>query len=273
MASGPLTFRTPHIEEIPIAQTKQAPGFAWVAVAKDVDPATKQLEIASKKRSRNAGTGQTDAQKEALSARQQRELERRLRDLNTDGSKDANIPLPKRTTSGTKDGKTPNTKKILASGKEFKHYLDDEEAELARTGKVDGMDREDGDNQRISSKAPYTRQVMYEDTAPSDHIISTIPYLSQSASLLSAYTADSASSDAIAPLPSSEEVTALLNAPPLTYTAAARAPSYNPVAPPRAFCDVCGYWGLSKCLKCGARTCSIECEAIHVTDRCLKFYS
>lgn len=262
MASGPLYFRTPHIEEIPIAQTKQAPGFAWVAVAKDLDPAKKQLEISGKKRARNAGLGPTDAQKEALSARQQRELERRLRELNTDGSKDANIPIPKRPATSNKEGKTTSTKKILASGKEFKHYLDDEEAELARTGKVDGTDRNDG-TQRANKLPPARKDQSMTGTPLSDMASRPQVQASEQGPDLN---------DTARGL-SEEEIADLLDAPPLTYNGATKTLSYTPSAPPRTFCDICGYWGLSKCLKCGARTCSIECESIHVADRCLKFYS
>jgi zinc finger HIT domain-containing protein 1 len=146
MAEGPLRFRTPHIEEIPTTNSRHQPGFAWVAVKKDAtDPSKAALEVAGKKRARATGPGQTEAQREATSARQQREIERRIRDLNSDNTRDVNITIPKREHGGgsaTKAGKTPNTKKILSSGKEFKHYLDDEEAELARTGKIDGLDRD-----------------------------------------------------------------------------------------------------------------------------------
>jgi zinc finger HIT domain-containing protein 1 len=146
MAEGPLRFRTPHIEEIPTTNSRHQPGFAWVAVKKDAtDPSKAALDVAGKKRARTTGLGQSEAQREATSARQQREIERRIRDLNSDNTRDVNIAVPKREHGGggaTKAGKTSNTKKILSSGKEFKHYLDDEEAELARTGKIDGLDRD-----------------------------------------------------------------------------------------------------------------------------------
>lgn len=273
MASGSLTFRTPHIEEVPIAHTRQAPGFAWVAVPKDLDPAKKALETAGKKRARTAGV-QTEAQKEAATTRQQRETERRIRDLNNDGTRDVNIPSLKDGRAGnTKAGKTQNTKKILASGKKFEHYLDDEEAELARTGRVDGMDKEEAPPAR-ANKTPYARRPQQEeDVEMTESTVPALPFFTQPASTSLDDAQFDNDFDAIPPVPSAAEIQALLDAPPLTYNGARLAPSYMPVAAPRVFCEVCGYWGRFKCLKCGSRTCSVDCEAIHVADRCLKFYA
>jgi zinc finger HIT domain-containing protein 1 len=78
--------------------------------------------------------------------------------------------------------------------------------------------------------------------------------------------------DGLPSLPTREEMQALLDAPPLTYNASRSAPGPASVAP-RSFCELCGYWGRYKCLKCGAKTCSVDCEAVHVADRCLKFYA
>lgn len=146
-----LRFRTPHIEELPTTQSRQAPGFTWVAVS---GPATSEDPSktwgggaggSKAKRSRASLQGPTDAQREALSSRQQREIEKRIRDLNSDSSKEVQVAIPKSSGAGAgggggaaRAGKTANTKKILASGKTFAHYLDDEEAEIARTGKRDG---------------------------------------------------------------------------------------------------------------------------------------
>lgn len=280
MATGPLRFRTPYIEELPTTNTKQAPGFAWVAVAKDADPAKAALEVTSKKRARNAGLGQNEAQREALSARQQRDIERRVRDLNTDGSKDVLVPIPRKEGAGSslvKPGKTTNTKRILASGKEFKHYLDDEEAELARTGKIDGLER-DADAQNApaqrASKTPIARRLQQERSSISGSPAPS-PGLAQTTSSLPFEPGGlpGEEEDGVAPLPTEEEMQALLDAPPLTYNAARVAAPPASAPPPRIFCEICGFWGRVKCLKCGARTCSVDCESVHVADRCLKFYA
>jgi zinc finger HIT domain-containing protein 1 len=78
--------------------------------------------------------------------------------------------------------------------------------------------------------------------------------------------------DGVPSLPTREEMQALLDAPALTFNAARSAPGPTSIAP-RSFCELCGYWGRYKCLKCGAKTCSVDCEAVHVADRCLKFYA
>jgi zinc finger HIT domain-containing protein 1 len=100
--SGPLRFRTPHIEELPTAQTRQAPGFAWVAVSGPTDDPSKNWGTTNRKRARTAGLGQSDSQKEALSARQQREIERKIRELNSDAVKGDVVAIPsqKREQSG-----------------------------------------------------------------------------------------------------------------------------------------------------------------------------
>lgn len=283
MAEGPLRFRTPHIEEIPTTHSRHQPGFAWVAVKKDAaDPSKAALEVAGKKRARTTGLGQTEAQREALSARQQREIERRIRDLNSDNARDVNIPIPKQTSGGSggaKAGKTSNTKKILSSGKEFKHYLDDEEAELARTGKIDGLERDPdaavAQPVQRATKMPIARRIQREQSSMSG---SPGPAaLAQGLTLPFEPGAGSGDEehyfDAVPRLPMLEEMQALVDAPPLTYNAARSAPGPASAPPARVFCQTCGYWGRFKCLKCGERTCSMECEAVHVADRCLKFYA
>jgi zinc finger HIT domain-containing protein 1 len=285
MAEGPLRFRTPHIEEIPTTHSRHQPGFAWVAVKKDAtDPSKAALEVAGKKRARTTGLGQTEAQREATSARQQRETERKIRDLNSDNTRDVNIVIPKREHGGSgaaKAGKTSNTKKILSSGKEFKHYLDDEEAELARTGKIDGLDR-DPDAVIVqpvqrATKTPIARRHLQREqsslggspgpSGPAQPQILTLPFEPGVGS------DDEDEFDGLPRLPTREEMQTLLDVPPLTYNASRAAPGPVSAPPPRKFCQVCGYWGRVKCLKCGERTCSVECEDIHVADRCLKFYA
>lgn len=77
------------------------------------------------------------------------------------------------------------------------------------------------------------------------------------------------------PLPSDAELRALMTAPPLSY-AAARADD-RPDGdgrrryPARTFCEVCGYWGLVRCGKCGGRVCALECLEVH-REECVMRY-
>lgn len=285
MATAPLRFRTPHIEELPTTHTKQAPGFAWVAVPGPSEDPSKNWGTTNRKRARGSAQGQTDAQREALSARQQREVERRIKDLNSDNSKDVQIPIPKKDSGGgggaARAGKTPNTKKILASGKTFAHYLDDEEAEISRTGRRDGDLEVQAPVQQRASKTPIARRKPREESslssspAPSHHVQSIMSSRPQSASGPPQESVDISSDgeDGIAPLPSETELEGLLNAPPLTYNQARSAPPPASAPPPRKFCEVCGYFGRAKCMKCGAMTCSVMCKDTHDEHRCLKFYA
>ena len=288
MATGPLRFRTPHIEELPTTQSRQAPGFAWVAVSGAQDDPAKNWGTTNRKRARASVGGQTDQQREALSARLQREVERKIRELNSDGSRDVVIELSKKQTSGggaAKAGKTTNTKKILASGKTFAHYLDDEEAEIARTGRRD-MDAEVTAPVQRASKTPIARRKPREDSSASGSPAPPatpmgpppIPAAPQAAPAdaqmdLVDLDGENDDEDTIPPLPSEAEIEALLNAPPLTYNQARSAPPPPGAPPPRRFCETCGYWGRARCMKCGAMTCSVACKDDHDQFKCLKMYA
>ena len=64
----------------------------------------------------------------------------------------------------------------------------------------------------------------------------------------------------------------LTRALPLSYAASRAGPS-TLGRPPRSFCEICGYWGRVKCLKCGAKVCGLDCKVAHDESRCLKFYA
>lgn len=291
-----LRFRTPHIEELPTTQTKQAPGFAWVAVS-GADP-SKNWGTTNRKRQRASGLGpgQSESQREALSARQQREVERKIKELNGESALGRDVVIPKSKLGGgggpgggaTKVGKTSNTKKILGSGKVFAHYLDDEEAEIARTG---GRGDDVGvmattvatvSTQR-ASKTPIARrkssQLQKEAStgSPAPSLAKETSTLSQTTLPLDAMEVDDNENedgeDAIPPLPTQAEIEALLNAPPLTYNQARSAPPPPSAPPPRRFCEICGYWGRVRCMKCGNMTCSVVCKDAHDENKCLKFYA
>ncbi|KAL1880801.1 hypothetical protein VTK73DRAFT_4971 [Phialemonium thermophilum] len=88
--------------------------------------------------------------------------------------------------------------------------------------------------------------------------------------------------------PTDEELRALMTAPPLSYLEA-RATWDDPAVagtgkvtgggmagfvqryPDRQFCEVCGYWGLVRCTRCGARVCALDCLDVH-REECLTRY-
>lgn len=71
-------------------------------------------------------------------------------------------------------------------------------------------------------------------------------------------------------LPSEQEVQALLAHPPLSYTAARAAPPAADGPSRRLFCEICGYWGRVRCLRCSARVCGLECKRAHDETSCLR---
>ena len=69
--------------------------------------------------------------------------------------------------------------------------------------------------------------------------------------------------------PSDAVLEALVSGPPLSYNGARAAPSTG--RPQRHFCEICGYWGTIKCMKCGIRVCGLECKNAHADGRCLLY--
>ncbi|ROW10887.1 hypothetical protein VPNG_05338 [Cytospora leucostoma] len=74
------------------------------------------------------------------------------------------------------------------------------------------------------------------------------------------------------PLPTDQELRELVRAPPLNYNQArgvwtADGKRY----PPRQFCEVCGYWGRVRCMKCGTRVCALDCMDVH-REECITRY-
>ncbi|OTA91643.1 hypothetical protein M434DRAFT_397035 [Hypoxylon sp. CO27-5] len=76
----------------------------------------------------------------------------------------------------------------------------------------------------------------------------------------------------VPPLPTDAELKELLRAPPLSYAEArGRWTGDDKRYPPRVFCEVCGYWGRVRCMKCGVRVCALECLETH-REECITRY-
>lgn len=69
--------------------------------------------------------------------------------------------------------------------------------------------------------------------------------------------------------PKDEELRRLLAHPPLTYVEAQG--TWDETYPTRAFCQVCGYWGRVRCMKCGTRVCALDCMETH-KEECVTRY-
>lgn len=74
------------------------------------------------------------------------------------------------------------------------------------------------------------------------------------------------------PLPTDDELRALIGAPPLSYhQARGRWTEDDRRYPARSFCEVCGYWGRVRCIKCGTRVCALDCLDVH-REECITRY-
>ena len=153
------------------------------------------------------------------------------------------------------------------SQKTFANHLADEEAAIAAQAP-----------QSLAMPPPRTPAQGSSKTAPeSRRLSSTIAEPARRSTISAAPTIEDPEGDEpllktyIPSAPSPEVIEALLAGPPLSYNAARALPDTG--KPRRYFCEICGYWGTIKCLKCGARVCGLECKTTHDEGRCIKFYA
>lgn len=273
----------PHIEELPTTAKAAAPGWSYV-VDTGFDPSKAAINPSSRKRVRTTtagGLSQGD-----LTVRQQTAIQRHLDELDKDNHKPVNIAPPK-----SNRRQTQNTRRILASGKDFSHYLDQDEAAMAMR-QTQGLDTEIEPPKppQRASKTPIARRKPQPpptaEASPAPLATSTAASTTPSAPLIPSFlkpylidpTAEPDNTDhesllsQPAPLTATTaEIEALLSAPQLSYNAARSAPSPATAPPQRVFCEMCGYWGRVKCLKCGSRVCGLECKSAHEESRCVRF--
>lgn len=250
----------PHVEVLPNSAASVAPGWTYV-VDTGYDPSKVAINPKNKKRAAAAASGQRGENE--LSARQQTAIARRIAELERDNDPKQIITVPGKPSVP----KTQNTRRIIQYQRQIKHWLDDEEAQLAQQ----------------QQQAPPLRREMTGVRNAGLHRQSTMPPLSTEATPApslppSRMDIDAASDDALLDVSSSippplnpATLEALLSAPPLPYSQSFASPSPAGAPPQRQFCDNCGYWGTVKCRKCGARVCGLECKDAHEATRCLKW--
>ncbi|KAF2827700.1 hypothetical protein CC86DRAFT_440223 [Ophiobolus disseminans] len=226
----------PHVEVLPNSAASVAPGWTYV-VDTGYDPSKVAINPKNKKRAAAQAGGQRGENE--LSARQQTAVARRIAELERDNDAKQSIAIPGKASAP----KTQNTRRIIQYQRQIKHWLDDEEAQLAHH--------------------PQRRQSTFASALPT-HTASTRPDSGSDDALLSA-------DRAMPPPLNPADLDALLAAPPLSYASSHAAPPPAGGPPQRHFCDNCGYWGTIKCRKCGARVCGLECKDAHEATRCLKW--
>lgn len=181
-------------------------------------------------------------------------------------------------------GKTGAVRKILQSQKTFANHLDDflaqQQAEAAAAAAAANSTRRAGGGHKHAAGA---------DTPMTDAAVDTTDTTAAGAGaggaaeavLAGAYgpRAPSQPGDhdpllvSRAPeLPSDQELRALLAVPPSTYLEARGSFDDDGRQPPqRVFCEVCGYWGRVRCMKCGTRVCALDCLDTH-REECVTRY-
>ena len=183
---------------------------------------------------------------------------------------------------------TPGVRKILLSQKTFANHLADEEAALGlqqhgeqvstpqqRQTSIKDSKANSHRVKRASGSGPSLRhEPMNIDSEPA--VIRDHDPLSQARDVSSPsntrYDQDPLLGFDLPQLPTQDEIEVLLSASPLSYSAARAAPTKS-TARGQAFCDMCGYWGRARCMKCGVRVCGLECKTQHEETTCQKFYA
>lgn len=249
----------PHVEVLPNSAASVAPGWTYV-VDTGYDPSKVAINPKNKKRAAAAPSGQRGENE--LSARQQTAIARRIAELERDNDPKQMIAIPGKPSVP----KTQNARRIIQYQRQIKHWLDDEEAQLAQQQQAPPLRREatgvrSAGLRRQSTMPPTSTEATPAPMAPPSRM-----------------DVDAASDDALLDVSGSmppplnaATLEALLSAPPLPYSQSFAAPT--PAGGPlqRQFCDNCGYWGTIKCRKCGARVCGLECKDAHEATRCLKW--
>ncbi|KAI4252979.1 MAG: hypothetical protein LQ352_003976 [Teloschistes flavicans] len=266
----------PTIEVLPNSASISAPGWAYVPDL-GYDPSKNAIQPsgARKRAARTARIAGGDT-----STRQQNAILRHLAELDRDNHRDVQIPVPARfkEKAGSKTKTTSNVRRILTSQKTFANHLADEEAAMASQDQQQPTPV----SSRMSAPTPSRKASVGRRSLPAAQEPSSagdsqtrMPQTSGAPSILGASNDHESQNPLlrsyIPEAPSEAVMEALLAGPPLSYNAARSAPSAG--KPQRHFCEICGYWGTIKCLKCGARICGLECKNTHDEGRCLKFYA
>jgi zinc finger HIT domain-containing protein 1 len=272
----------PHVEVLPNSAASVAPGWTYV-VDTGYDPSKVAINPKNKKRAAAQVGGQRGENE--LSARQQTAIARRIAELERDNDPKQGITIPGKScmcsrkklraklTLSEAVPKTQNARRIIQYQRQIKHWLDDEEAQLAQQqqapaprGAVTASRSNAQSLRRPSTLASVPPTPTEATPGPS------IPPASSSMSVEFGNDDALLSIDRAMPPPlNPADLEVLLAAPPLSYAASHVAPPPAGAPPQRQFCDNCGYWGTMKCRKCGARVCGLECKEAHEATRCLKW--
>lgn len=183
---------------------------------------------------------------------------------------------------------TQAVRRILISQKTFANHIADEEAALASHSQQQtaapaprrvpakntkaGAARTKRASTSMSTSTPAPADSAAQPALPDPAAMDGVVHTSASAPQQSLDDDDPLLKSYVPSAPSEATMHALITAPALSYNMARSRPPQSG-KPERHFCEICGYWGRVKCMKCGARVCGLECKSTHDEGRCLRFYA
>jgi len=251
------------VVELASAKTTLAPGWAYVPDTSV--PSSAALQPGGRKRARNAPSGPSIGD---LTARQEARIRKEVEALQRDGNKDNTIPIPVR--PGRKaQGKTGTVRKILQSQKTFANHLDDflafqQTEATAAAASANSRRANPNKNTTPITQDPEDTPMTDANAAAANTSPSTLlppPYRPPPPSHPGDN--DPLLMSRVPEPPSDQEIRALLAHPPLTYLEARGRWEERGRPSARVFCEVCGYWGRVRCMKCGTRVCALDCLDTH----------
>ncbi|TDZ74424.1 SWR1 complex subunit vps71 [Colletotrichum trifolii] len=281
------------VYELASAKVTSAPGWAYVPDT-GVNPAAAALQPANRKR---AARNKANPSASDLNVRQEAKIRKELEALDRDPGKDATIPIPaKGARSQTKS--TPNVRKILQSQKTFHNHLDDYLALLSHADSTPAP--HPNQHSKPPNRPPHPNQHTKRNAAaaaaaakrsktstpkpsaapePEDVEMTPAPdtvadQTQDDGPILAPYDqpspphhpgdTDPLLVSKVPHMPSDDELRWLLAQPMLNFwDARAEYEDEDTQYPARRFCEVCGYWGRVKCMKCGTRVCALDCLETH----------
>lgn len=165
---------------------------------------------------------------------------------------------------------TPNVRKILTSQKTFANHLDDFIALQALEANATAAANSANKRAAVSAVSKRDDAVLLPDTQRPEKTYTLLTPSYRPAPTPHPGDNDALLRSRIPPFPTDEELRALLAQPTLSY-GEARGNWDQDGYPIRVFCEVCGYWGRVRCMKCGARICALDCLETH-REECVTRY-
>ena len=118
----------PHVEVLPNSAAAVAPGWTYV-VDTGYDPSKVAINPKNKKRAAAQGGVRNETE---LSSRQQTAIARRIAELDRDNDAKQVVTIPGKPSAP----KTQNARRIVQYQRQIKHWLDDEEAQIAQAAQA-----------------------------------------------------------------------------------------------------------------------------------------